>query len=220
MKIGPIVGASALFVSLAANPGLAQNLVANARFDTIPGLTGWLSFGSSLPSDGSRAWAAPDSGGAAGSGSALLTVTGTDTGTLIGLSQCIDISAQPAGSTYLFFSSVNTPAAQSAESRGVVELAFFSDAVCTTALNTAEGQGAAIDVYAPVGAPPWPTYPGNASPGGTEGSATAPPGALGAQVRIYLERTSGVTQQQVFFDHVSVHLLGTVPVTLLRFEAE
>ncbi|MEO6327205.1 MAG: hypothetical protein ABIT01_20185 [Thermoanaerobaculia bacterium] len=214
------MGISLGFLLVLTLPATSQNLVVNDTFDVGPQISGWASFGSALVADGGRSWSANDANGLSASGSALMTISATaPVGTLIGLSQCIDISAQAALSTYKFFTSADALAVQNQESRAIVEVAFFSNAACTTFQNLGEGQGGNVSLVPPIG-PPWKTFPGNATAGGTEGTATAPAGANGLQVRLYLERTSGTTQQQIQFDSAVVHLQGTTPATLTRFEAE
>ncbi len=215
------VSLGAVFGSLLvlSSPGLAQNLVAGGDFNSGIGLP-WVSYGSAVPALGARSWSTSDAAGSGSSGSALMTISAAaPSGTVIGLSQCVDISAEPPGSTYNYFSNVVSPGTQNAESRGVVEVAFFSDTACTTFLNLAEGQGGSVALAPPAG-PPWPTFPGSASAGSNEGSATAPVGAVGLQVRIYLERLAGSSQQELQFDLTTVHRQGTTPVSLMTFEIE
>jgi hypothetical protein len=205
---------------LLSAPALAQNLVANSGFDTDITSGGWQSYGSVLVLDGTRSHDALDAAGSALSGSARMSVSGTAAaGTVIGLSQCVDVSGEAALSTYKFFASVNGTAPQNPDSRAVVEASFFTDTACATPLNVAEGQGGNVSVF-PAAAPPWQTSPGNASAGGNEGSATAPAGANGLQVRIYLERISGSSLQEILFDTVVVHNATTTPVLLTTFAAE
>ncbi|MEO6326207.1 MAG: hypothetical protein ABIT01_10665 [Thermoanaerobaculia bacterium] len=214
------MGISLGFLLVLTAPANSQNLLTNSAFDNGPQLAGWTSFGSAAPADGTRTWSTNDAAGLATSGSALMTITATaPAGTVVGLSQCIDISGQAALSTYKFFTSADAPAAQNQESRAVVEIAFFSNVGCTTFQNLGEGQGGNVNIIVPQ-APPWSTFPGNATAGGVEGTGTAPSGANGLQVRIYLERIGGSSQQQVQFDSVVTHLQGTTPVQLITFVAE
>jgi hypothetical protein len=207
------------FLVILSAPALAQHLVANSGFDTdIAG--GWTSYGSASVLDGTRSHDSLDAAGNAGSGSARMSITGTAAPTtVIGLSQCIDISSQAALSTYKFFASVNGTVPQNPDSRAVVEASFFSDTGCATPLNVADGQGGNVSVF-PAAAPPWQTSPGAASAGGNEGSATAPSGANGLQLRIYLERISGTSLQEILFDSVVLHNATTTPVLLTTFAAE
>lgn len=220
MHVRLSIGISLGFLLVVSLPVFSQNLVVNDTFDSGPQISGWATFGSALPADGARSWSVNDRGGVAGSGSALMTLSATaPVGTIIGLSQCINISAQPAVGTYKFFVSADALAAQAQESRAVVEVAFFSNITCTTFQNLGEGEGGNVSVVPPV-IPPWSTFPGSATAGGSEGAATAPVGANGLQVRLYIERASGATQQQMQFDSAVVHLQGTTPATLTSFEAE
>ena len=209
-----------LFLLVLSAPALAQNLVANSSFDADITSGGWQGFGSLVVGDGSRAHDLSDSAGVLTSGSARMSITAAaPAGTVIGLSQCIDISAEAALSTYKFFASINGTVPQNPDSRAVVEAGFFADTGCATSLNVADGQGGIVSVF-PAAAPPWQTSPGNASAGGNEGSATAPVGANGLQVRIYLERISGTSLQEILFDTVVLHNATTTPVLLTTFSAE
>jgi hypothetical protein len=219
MRVRSLCGVLIGFLLVLSAQALAQNLVANSTFDTdIAG--GWVTYGSASVLDGTRSHDALDANGVLTSGSARMTLTAAAAATtVIGLSQCIDISSQPALSTYKFFASVNSPAAQSSESRAVVEASFFSDTGCTTPLNVADGQGGNVSAFPSIPAP-WLTSPGNASAGGNEGSSAAPAGANGLQLRIYLERTSGTSVQEILFDGVVLHNATTTPVLLTTFAAE
>lgn len=220
MRLIPLPTILAGSLVILSAPALSQNLVVNSGFDADVTSGGWQSFGSPLVADGSRAHDPSDAAGVLTSGSARMTISATaPAGTVIGLSQCVDISGEAALSTYKFFASVNGTVPQNPDSRAVVEASFFSDAGCATPLNVAEGQGGIVSVF-PASAPPWQTSPGGASAGGNEGSATAPAGASGLQVRIYLERISGTSQQEILFDTVVLHNATTTPVVLTGFAAE
>jgi hypothetical protein len=101
------------FLAVLSAPALSQNLVANGGFNADITSRGWVSYGSVVALDGTRSHDTPDAAGNALSGSARMSLTGTAVGTVIGLSQCIDISSQAALSTYKFFASVESPSSGS-----------------------------------------------------------------------------------------------------------
>lgn len=203
-----------IVLALLAPPASAQNLVVNGGFNVDA--SGWSSFGSSTPADGSRAWGTDDVTANPASGSALLTVSTASA--VIGLKQCLAVTA---GATYDAYARIKFPTGQTTnQSRAVLELAFFSGASCATPLDLADGQGAVVGVAYPLGDAVWPGIPGNAGPG-TEIAVLAPAGAVSAEVRIYLEQLSAASGTNTAkFDQVVVHDASTTPVALTTFEAE
>lgn len=202
---------------LAAAPVVAQNLLTNSTFDAGQQLGGWSAYGSGLATDGVRSWAADDAAGAAGSGSAHLTVLGTSApDAVVGISQCAGVTA---GNTYAFYARIRTPLGQLAgDGRLVLEVAFFADTGCVTPLDLAGGQGAVVGTAYPLSDATWYGIPGDAPT--VEASLPAPAGAGGAQVRAYLERISGGSLVEANVDVAVFHDATTVPVSLISVSAE
>ncbi|MEO6326695.1 MAG: hypothetical protein ABIT01_03030 [Thermoanaerobaculia bacterium] len=201
-------------VTLASWSASAQNLVINGGFSTDA--SSWTSFGSILPADGARAWSADDVASNPSSGSALLTAS--TAGALIGLKQCIAVTA---GVTYDTYARIKFPTGQTGgQARAVLELAFFSDASCATSLSLADGEGAVVGTAYALDDVVWPGIPGNAGPG-TEVPVVAPVGAASAELRIYVEPLAGASgSHSAKFDQVVLHDASTTPIALITFEAE
>lgn len=199
-----------------AIPGgaFAQNLVANTGFAQVDQLTGWSSFGSAVVGDGSRTWTSPDVASSSDSGSATLSVTpAAPVGTIIGLVQCISVSA---GATYRTSSRVQAPTGQTADGGGrlFIEVAAFTDGGCSTPLDRAFGEGGVVaGVGYPLNDASWPTdqLPDILMPLGTQSVA----------LRLFVEKTlAGAGGYAARFDSVVFHDVNTVPVELMTFSAE
>lgn len=203
----------AAVVACGALPANAQNLIADAGFAT--NLSAWTPFGSTAPADGTRAWNGDDVDAVPASGSAALTVQ--TAGAQVGLSQCVTVTG---GTTYEYYSRIKFPTGQSAgNARAIMEVAFYPNADCTAQENRTQGMGAVVGQAYALNDAFWAGIPGNAAPE-TEGSAVAPAGSGSAQVRIFVEQTSGAAAHTARFDSVVFHDASTVPVSLLQFDVE
>jgi hypothetical protein len=195
---------------------LAQNLLANSRFDGD--LSGWTPVGSANAADGARVYAPfpEDFNGSPTSGSARLSLTAAAAvGIQIGLAQCIPVSV---GSNYNYGTRLKAPTGQSVgDLFAFVEVEFFTDATCTTSLNEGEGQGAVIGVAYPLDDTLWRALPGTIP--ASAPVVTAPVGAVRAMVRVLVERGSGNQAGQALFDNAFFGI-GLTPVELQSFTVE
>jgi hypothetical protein len=193
--------------------GQAQNLVVNTGFATD--LSGWGTFGTTSPDDGTRTWNSDDVNAAPTSGSAEFTVDAA--GAKVGLAQCLPATG---GQNYLYYARAKFLAGQSTGlSRAVMEVAYYASADCSGASAGGEGLGAVIGLAYPLSDTVWGGIPGNAAPG-VEGSAIAPASANSAQVRIFVEQLTGTDPHTARFDQVVFHNASSVPVSLMHFDVE
>lgn len=199
-----------------ALPAAAQNLLANGDFNGA--LTSWNNYGSAVPADGTRSYAAfpEDAGAAATSGSAQLQLGAAATGGVqIGLSQCVPVVGSQ---TYNYGARAKLPTGQSSgQARALVDVVFFSDGACVTPQNLGELQGLMIGTAYALDDSAWRGIPGTVST--TAGSVVSPPGAGSAQFRILIERANGAQAATARFDRAFFGV-NLTPVQLQSYSVE
>lgn len=214
VRVGGLLAWAALG---AVAPASAQNLLGNAAFDGS--LASWANYGSAVPADGGRVYAAfPDDAlGVAGSGSVQLTLgLAATAGTQVGIAQCVPVAA---GQNYNYGARLKQPSGQgtSGDARTMIDIVFYSDGACATSLNLGEGLGVGVGVAYPLSDETWRAVPGTVPTSG--GSVVAPAGAASAQFRLLIERTASGGAAVVHYDRAFFGM-NLTPVQLQTYTVD